>query len=152
MMWLLILYLIYIAAIYCLRYLPELLYGLVAEVIWPLMKFLGRIVTSVLMLIERNMTLAGRGIWAVLIFLYYLADEALRSEEDPEDTETEIEDNSYETALRLLGLQEDYSQKEFTLAFRSAMLRAHPDKGGTDEQAQAIYEARNIVKNHNGWR
>lgn len=73
-------------------------------------------------------------------FIYYLADEALHSEEtdwqNHEDAETE--EDSYEKALRLLGLQKDYSQKEFARAFRSTMALAHPDKGGTDEQAMAL--------------
>ena len=62
------------------------------------------------------------------------------------------EEDSYEEALSLLVLQENCTQKELTRAFRSAMAQAHPDKGGTNEQAMALNAARNIVKSHNGWR
>jgi len=135
-----------------LRALPELLYGLVVEILCPFIKFM-------VWATARVLSMSGRFIWALLVFFYYLADEALRRRAEPEETDwqyyedTEVdEEDSYEEALILLGLQEDCSQKEFIRAFRSAMAQAHPDKGGTHEQALAINKARKIVKNHKGWR
>lgn len=106
----------------------------------------------------------GRNIRAALVFLYYLADEALRGEEEEEDfdyEEAEDEDepdeeqaqsDSYEKALRLLGLQAGYTQESFKRAFKIAMMQAHPDRGGTDDQAVAVGEARDIIKTQNNWR
>lgn len=115
---------------------------------WPLLKRLGRATFSY------GKKLA-RGIGAMLVFLYYLADEALRGGEagaEDEPDEERAQNDSYEKALRLLGLQDGYTKESFKHAFKSAMARAHPDKGGTHEQAMALNAARNIVKTHNGWR
>ncbi len=107
----------------------------------------------------------GRCALPLLIFLYYLADEALHGEtQQEEEDEDEDEDwqeewieeepapDPYEEAIRLLGLLPSCTQKEFNLAYRRAIARAHPDKGGTDELAQSINAARETVKHHNGWR
>ena len=103
----------------------------------------------------------GKGAKPILIFLYYLADEALRSEpqeeEEDEDWQEEWDEEEpapdpYETALMLLGLRSSCTEKEFSLAYKRAIARAHPDKGGTDEQAQSINIARETVKRHNDWR
>jgi hypothetical protein len=125
----------------------DLICGLVLEV-FPL---LIRAVVGLIAMSCHGIAMAVRFIWALLVFLYYLADEALHSEADPEETLVDEED-VYEKALSLLGLHEDCTQEELTRAFRSAMAQAHPDKGGTDEQAMAVNAARNIIKSHKGWR
>jgi hypothetical protein len=140
----LIFFLIYGLVLEILPLIPEFLYGLVVEILIPLFKFLAQATASIL-------KLAGRFSWALMVFLYYLADEALRSEAGTEETELDEKD-AYKKALQLLGLHNDCTQEELIRAFRSAMALAHPDKGGTDEQATAFNAARNIVKTHKGWR
>ena len=129
------------------------LIGQLFELLWLALKALCR--ASILLGKK-----AGHGLKASAIFLYYLADEALRGSAEPEYEEYDQEDEdslqlaigSYEHSLNLLGLVTNCSQEEFTRAYRQAMARAHPDKGGTHEQALMLNEAREIVKRHNGWR
>lgn len=107
---------------------------------------------------------AGHSIRGAVVFLSYLVDEALHGEEeeeyfDYEQTEDEDEpdeeqaqNDSYEKALKLLGLQASCTQESFKHAFKIAMIQAHPDKGGSDDQAVAVNAARDIIKIQNNWR
>ncbi len=131
--------------------LAEMLWGF----LWPFLKFSGRITLKCCLW-------AGRGTRAGLVFFYYLADEALhRGAEQENHTDEEAEDeideqqahnNSYENALRLLGLKAGCTHETFNHAFKDAMMQAHPDKGGTHEDAVALNAARKILKTHNSWR
>lgn len=104
----------------------------------------------------------GRSIRGALTFLYYLADEALHGGEEEEDyydeeakdepDEDQAQEDSYEKALRLLGLQAGCTQESFKRAFKIAMMQAHPDRGGTTDQAVAVGAARDIIKIRNNWR
>lgn len=128
----------------------ELLYMLGMGIIYlyfELLKFMGLVALKIL-------KLAGRYSWALMVFLYYLADEALRSWADhrQDHKDAEAEENAYEQALSLLGLQDHCTKEDLGRAFRSAMARAHPDKGGTHKQAMALNIARNIIKTRKGWR
>lgn len=58
---------------------------------------------------------------------------------------------SYEQALVILGLQEEFTQVGFKKAYRKAMMATHPDRGGTKEQAQKVNEARDLVRHCNNW-
>ena len=110
--------------------------------------------------------LAWDGLREAAVFLYYLLDEVRRDgtqqnkdwqeEDEQEDDEDEFEDEEededvYEKALQLLGLHTGCSSEEFRRAYKLAISRAHPDKGGTHEQALAINTAREIIMSHNGW-
>ena len=57
----------------------------------------------------------------------------------------------YEQALAVLGLTEPVTSAAFTRAFRRAMMRAHPDRGGTKQRAQALNAARAVIREHHGW-
>ena len=48
-------------------------------------------------------------------------------------------------AFALLGLSADASRPEIEKAFRARIKRAHPDHGGTAEQAAALNDARNLL-------
>ncbi len=93
-----------------------------------------------------------------LVLLYYIADEFLRGagEESKEEEETPEEETAgstpYEAALALLGLSEEHSFAAFKAAYRQAIASAHPDKGGTDEAAQAVNAARDVIARRHGWR
>ena len=156
--------LVYLVEIFCdwfcifLKHAGELLFYLVEQIwqcLWSFLKLLGR--TALTCCLS-----AGRGTRAMLVFFYYLVDEALhggadQENHDDEEAEDELDEqqaqnNSYENALRLLGLQADCTLEMFNRAFRSAMVQAHPDKGGTHEDALALNAAREILKTHKGWR
>jgi hypothetical protein len=111
---------------------------------------------------------AWHGLSAAAVFLFYVLDEVVRDghpdqeyededayadndeEEDGEEDEEEDED-VYEIALQLLGLRTGCTREEFRRAYKHAISRAHPDKGGTHEQALAINTARKIITSQNGW-
>jgi hypothetical protein len=102
------------------------------------------------------------------VFSYYILDELVRdghpdeqnedegayaydgADNDREEDEEEDED-VYEKTLQLLGLQAGCSLSEFRRAYKRAISRAHPNKGGTHEQALAINTARETIMSHNGW-
>lgn len=60
--------------------------------------------------------------------------------------------DDYTEALILLGLQEDFTQKNFKKAYRRAIMSAHPDRGGTKEKAQALNKARDVINKRKGWK
>lgn len=152
MLGILFLFLLYAFLIKLLPLIPELFCAFVVLILYPALQFLVKAGFRALIIV-------GRFSWASLVFFYYLADEALHSKANPEGTDRKCDKNiefdkekSYEKALMFLGLQENCTKKECACAFSRAMVRAHPDKGGTNKQAMAINAARRIVKSHKGWR
>ncbi|MCU7837964.1 MAG: J domain-containing protein [Candidatus Thiodiazotropha sp. (ex Troendleina suluensis)] len=99
---------------------------------------------------------AWQGLGAAAVFLYFLVDEAVRgtqpdaATEDDAHNETQQEDR-YQAALQLLGLPSDCSREALGRAYKRAISRAHPDKGGTHEQAMAVNTARETIMSHNDW-
>ena len=77
-------------------------------------------------------------------------DEA---EDEPDDTkkpDTPI--NPIEAARILLGLPPDYTRTALISAYRQAIAKAHPDKGGAVHDAQALNTARDRLLKARGWR
>lgn len=84
-----------------------------------------------------------------------------RDESDGEEEDTRKEDDmrgnnelSYPSACALFGLPgtESFSQQEFKTRFRRYMGRYHPDKpNGSQQMAQAINEAAQIIKKRRNW-
>ena len=104
----------------------------------------------------------ARGAYLVCVFLFYLADEWLRgsreeesaAEEEQEEEELSEEDaqaQAYEDALALLGLTPGFSRTALHAAWKQAIRTAHPDAGGSVEQAQAINAARDLIAARMGW-
>ncbi len=54
--------------------------------------------------------------------------------------------NSYDEARRLLGLPNEFTHKEFEKAYRRAMMKVHPDRGGSHDKCLAVQKAREIIK------
>ncbi len=105
---------------------------------------------------------AGHGIRFASLLLYYLIDEKLRGtpdeewddtpEEEPEDpADTTASETPYEAALRILGLPPGFTKTGLRRFYLKAIKCAHPDAGGSAEQAQAINAARDLVMDWNGW-
>jgi len=89
------------------------------------------------------------------LLLYYTVQE-LRQGEVEDDLEVESSEDAIANALVkasiILNLPAQFSEAEFTLAYRRAIKAAHPDKGGSAERAQAVYWARDVIKLHPPWR
>ncbi|MCG7983356.1 MAG: J domain-containing protein [Candidatus Thiodiazotropha lotti] len=97
-----------------------------------------------------------QAVGAAVVFLYFLIDEAVRGPqpdaafEDDTHNETTRQDR-YQAALQLLGLPNECSREQLGHAYKRAISRAHPDKGGTNQQAMKVNTARQTIMNHNGW-
>ena len=86
--------------------------------------------------------ITGSALASALTFLRYFLQELRRGPEpDPEPDE----DDLYEAALVLLGLDENYTRAALDAAYRRAMKTAHPDLGGNVDDAQALNTAREIL-------
>lgn len=78
--------------------------------------------------------------------------ERLRREQERRQREATARTLSdYDMALLLFGLREGYTQRDFNKAYRKAMMAAHPDVGGSTEEAQAVNGACDLIKRRNGW-
>ncbi len=54
-------------------------------------------------------------------------------------------------AVALLALPPGFTQANLKAAYRTAIRRAHPDAGGTQEAAQAVIAAHALIRSRNGW-
>ena len=143
--------------------------------VWEILKLAGRILAGAITLIFRAVvwiaarTFDGlawvairiaRGAYLVCVFLFYLADEWLRGpreeetaaeEEQEEFSEQDAQAQAYEDALTLLGLTPGFNRTALHAAWKQAIKIAHPDAGGSVEQAQAINAARDLIAARMGW-
>lgn len=108
-------------------------------------------------LLARGLILAGRGARLAMIFLTLLASEALRGDDPVEDEEddgaagdpdSDDDADLYQAALTLLGLPPTFTRAELDAAFKQAIKKAHPDAGGSVDQAQAVNMARDLLLPH----
>ena len=72
-------------------------------------------------------------------------------EQQQKEAEAKRTPVDYRLACQLLGLPVECRQSEFKLAFRRAMLKAHPDKNGSVDAAQKLNRAREIIRQRRGW-
>ena len=100
---------------------------------------------------------ARRGLKAAGLFVYLLIDELRRGAADDEDAADDAaadqaaDHTAYETALKRFGLPDRFSEGDLNRAYKTEMLRAHPDRGGSDEQAQDLNAARDVIRHAHGW-
>lgn len=102
----------------------------------------------------------ARGTWLAMIFLNFLASEALRGDDPAEEARAEKDGGDagdadsnddadlYQAALTLLGLPPKFTRAELDAAFKAAIKKAHPDAGGSVDQAQAVNMARDLLLPH----
>jgi hypothetical protein len=102
----------------------------------------------------------ARGARLAVIFLYFLASEALRGDDPAEEARAEEDGGAagdpdsnddadlYQAALMLLGLPPKFTRAELDAAFKAAIKKAHPDAGGSVDQAQAVNMARDLLLPH----
>ena len=95
------------------------------------------------------------------MFLFYLADESLRGPREQESgAEEEFDDaaeqarerDAYAQALAFFGLAPGFTADDLSRVYKRAIRKAHPDAGGSLEQAQAINAARDLIARRMGWR
>lgn len=75
-----------------------------------------------------------------------------REQREKERREWERNMTDYDKAVAFLGLGEHFGYIEFKKAYRRAMMRAHPDRGGHKLDAQAVNKARDTINRRKGWR
>lgn len=109
-------------------------------------------------LLVRAALLGGRCLAFAASVLFYLLQDWLRGADtdDPATGEAEAdaapdEEDLFEAALRLLGLPADYTRAALDAAYKQAIRQAHPDTGGSVDQAQAVNAAREILLRRKGW-
>lgn len=109
---------------------------------------------------SRGIAIAGqvafRGLSAAGLFLILLFDEWRRGGEFGDDHDDDHDDDdadhaAYDAAVSLLGLSQDFTQTDLNRAYKISISRAHPDRGGSHEQAQAVNTARDVVRRIRGW-
>jgi len=86
-------------------------------------------------------------------------DEEFEEEEDFEEDDDEGDGNgnedgaqqAFDAACARLCLCDPFTQAELKTAYRRAIAIAHPDRGGTTEDSQAVNEARARIVQQMGW-
>lgn len=59
---------------------------------------------------------------------------------------------AYQAACRILGLPEaGFTPEQLSKSYRVRIHAAHPDRGGSHQQAAALNAARDLIKNRMGW-
>lgn len=115
-------------------------------------------IALLLLLAFRGLCLAGRGARLAAVFLYFLIAELLRGADEPQqgfddqdgaaadpDEDDDNDADLYQAALTLLGLPPRFTRAELDAAFKAAIRKAHPDAGGSVDQAQAVNAARDLL-------
>ena len=158
-----------------LAWLIAWLFRIIAYLVNRACRFVWELLMLACTLLVNCLMHAVRGGWEVLVFLYFLAAETLNAVTDRTTTdgneETEEDDRGfdgdaqadstadddappdpYAVALHLLGLSPGFTREEFNRAYKCAIAKAHPDKGGSHLKAIAVNQARKLIMNHNGWK
>ncbi len=137
------------------------LFGPVVALLWELLcaltGYAGLVLKTAALALARAIWLLSRaaahGAWLAMIFLYFLISEVLSGDRGAEDADAseapaEGDPDLYEAALTLLGLSAKFTRAELDAAFKAAIRTAHPDAGGSLDQAQAVNAARDLLLPH----
>lgn len=134
-----VIYLIYCAAVFCLP-IPFLLLGLMLKALIFAAPLLGRATLRGVVFLLRRAFRRGHS-----------RRERRRRENRRRQEQAFPLPRSYEHALAILNLPPEFTRTAFDRAYRRAMMKAHPDRGGSTAHAQALNAARDLVKTRNGW-
>lgn len=108
-----------------------------------------KLVLRAIGLLPHGLGLACRGVRLGAIFLYFLIAEVLGGDEQDaahRDEQEESDEDLVKAALLLLGLPPHFTRTELDAAYKQAIKKAHPDTGGSAEQAQAVNAARDLLR------
>ncbi len=98
-----------------------------------------------------------RGIADMRLFIGIYAEEIRSNADDTGEDEDIFDDEAadeaaYDAALTLFGLDDDCDEAALNRAYKRAIGSAHPDRGGSAEQAQGVNVARDVIRRVRGWR
>lgn len=96
------------------------------------------------------------GGWLALAgkFCWFLAIELVRGARDDQEPAADQHDDAaaddddedlHQAALILLGLPGNYTRAALDAAYKAAIRKAHPDAGGSVDEAQAVNMARDLL-------
>ena len=83
------------------------------------------------------------------------AEDDYEPQPEPEyepDYEEAPKADPYLEALRVLGLEEPFTQAIFKAVYRTRMKDAHPDITGSEDAARRLNLARDLIKQRKGWK
>ncbi|GGC12702.1 hypothetical protein GCM10011494_34430 [Novosphingobium endophyticum] len=133
--------------------------------LWKVFEFIGLVLAKaaealllaagfVLVALARTIGRALRvcGGWLALAgrFCWFLAIELARGARDDQhddaaDDDDDHDDDLHQAALILLGLPASYTRHALDAAYKAAIRKAHPDAGGTVDEAKAVNMARDLL-------
>lgn len=171
--WIVFAYVFAALAPYLLEGLRELI-GFLLLCLWEVVKLLLKGLAWVLVLTGKGIGWAaarsGNGVYLGFVFIFYIADEWWRGprEDEPEeefwgeDAQAEAdaqaaeeeqaeEDAAYAAALARFGLAPGFTQGDLNSAYKRAIRKAHPDAGGSVEEAQTVNTDRDLIARAHGW-
>lgn len=157
MIWLLIAWVVF--SLILAEIAPILLTG-IGYLIWFILLVIWTALKTVLRLPVLTIVLPFRLLADALLFVRLLAREMGNTTDDgdhhsdddrqdqPDDHHADDDgDNDHEFAMRMLGLESGFTEKDLTKAYRHAIAAAHPDApGGSEEAAKQINAARDVLK------
>jgi hypothetical protein len=105
---------------------------------------------------------AGHSTVLGLMLVCAVADECWRGAQEEEQPDAEQEDSAgddeepspdlYAEAMALLGLAPGFDEADLKRAYKRVIRRAHPDAGGSVEEAKEVNLARDLVAQCHGWK
>lgn len=112
---------------------------------WPAALFAG----AAILLLLRGAIWPGLA-FAGLSFAAYILSPALRSFFAPAPPQSAPEDPAETQARSILGVRRGASDSEIRSAYRSKMAQAHPDRGGSHNEAARLTAARDRLLKKKG--
>lgn len=95
--------------------------------------------------------LSAAGLFVILLFDEWRHGGASGDEWYHADDDHDADQAAYEAAVSLLGLPPAFTHADLNRAYKINIAQAHPDRGGSHEQAQAVNTARDVVRRVEGW-
>jgi hypothetical protein len=74
--------------------------------------------------------------------------EASGAQEEAEEADSRL----YAEALALFDLKPGFTEGDLKSAYKRAIRKAHPDAGGSEEDAQTVNVARDLIAAKHGWK
>lgn len=114
-----------------------------------------RLIVRLIAISARAALRCGRWAGLACVFMFYIADEWRRgpqAADAADDQSGQAPESAYAQALACFGLPPGFTAAELERAYRQAIRKAHPDAGGSLEEAQTINAARDLVATARGWK
>jgi hypothetical protein len=102
----------------------------------------------------RGARLSWTGLCAACLFARIFAQEWGRQPESDfayEGPQAEPAADPLDAALALLSLRPGFGREDLKRAYKEAIVRAHPDRGGSAQEAARVNAARDLIRARMGW-